>query len=142
MLAPTNKCANRCWRGIENINPIFFDDLPKPVGFRPIRRAFVHDGCRAIGEWTIDDVAVAGNPADIGRAPKNILISNVEDILCGRINTHQITGRRVQDTFWFASGATRIEKIKRMLAVEGTAGHFASTYSSSRCHQTSRPSSM
>src|SRR4029453_12785889 len=118
MIAPANKGADRCWRGIKNVDPIFFDDFPEPVRFRPIRRAFVHDGCRGVGERTIDDVAVARDPAEIRRAPENFLISNVEDVLRGRINADQITARRVEDAFWFASGATRIEKIEWVLAVE------------------------
>src|SRR4029453_13588806 len=118
MVAPANKCADRCWRSVKNVDPIFFDDFPEPIGFRPIRRAFVHDGCRAISERTIDDVAVTRDPADISRAPKDIFISNVEDVLCGRINSDQITACSVKDAFWFASGATRVEKIKRVLAVE------------------------
>src|SRR4030095_6705308 len=118
MVAPANKCANRCWRGIKNVDPIFFDNFPEPIGLRPIGRAFVYDGCRTVGERTIDNVAVAGDPADIRRAPKDIFISNVEDVLGGRINSDQITACSVEDAFWFASGATRVEKIKRVLAVE------------------------
>src|SRR5215510_14551014 len=118
MFAPANKRADRRRGGIKNINPIFFDDFPEPVRFRPIRGPFIHDRGRTVGEWTIDDVAMAGDPADIRCAPENILISNVEDVLRGRINTDQIAACRVEDAFWFASGATCIEKIKRMLAVE------------------------
>src|SRR4029450_7795256 len=118
MVAPANKCADRCWRSVKNVDSIFFDDFPEPIGFRPIRRAFVHDGCRAISERTIDDVTVTRDPADISRAPKDIFISKVEDVLGGRINSNQITACSVKDAFWFASGATRVEKIKRVLAVE------------------------
>ena len=61
---------------------------------------------------------MACNPADISRAPKDIFISNVEDVFRGRVNADQITARGVEDPFWFASGTTCIEKIKGMLAVE------------------------
>src|SRR4029077_4452973 len=118
MIAPANKCADRCWRGIKNVDPIFFDNFPEPIRFRPIGRAFIHDRCCAVSERTINDVAVACDPADISRAPKDIFISNVEDVFRGRVNADQITARRVEDAFWFASGTTCIEKIKWMLAVE------------------------
>src|SRR5215813_4773215 len=119
MVAPANKCADRGRRGIKNVDPIFFDDFPKPVWFRPIRRTFVHHRCRAVSERTIDDVAVAGDPANISGTPKNILISNVEDVFRGRVNANQITARSVEDAFWFPCGAAGIEKVKGMLAVEG-----------------------
>src|SRR5262245_47059802 len=118
MFAPTNKCADRCRGGIKNIDPIFLDDFPKPVRLRPIRRPFIHDSGGTVGEWTIDNVAVARDPADIRCAPEDILISNIEDVLRGRINADQIAACRVEDAFWFTSGATCIEQIKRMLAVE------------------------
>src|SRR6266487_4194728 len=118
MVAPSNKCADRRWRGIKNVDPIFFDDFPEPIGFRPIRRAFVHDGCRTIGERTVDNIAVARDPADVSRAPKDIFIPNVEDVLRSRVNSDQITAGGMENAFWFPSGAARVEKIKRMLAVE------------------------
>ena len=83
IVAPANECPNRRRRGIKNVDAIFFNDFPEPVGFRPIRRAFVHDCGRTVRERTIDNVAVACYPADIRRALENILISNVEHILRG-----------------------------------------------------------
>src|SRR5437899_3902032 len=118
MITPANKCADRCWRGIKNVDPIFFDNFPEPIRFRPIRRAFVHDRCCTVRERTIDDVAVASDPADISRAPKDIFVANVEDVFRGRVNADQIAARSMEDAFGFASGTTCIEKIKRMLALE------------------------
>src|SRR5262249_34742604 len=58
------------------------------------------------------------DPADISRAPIDILISNVEDVLRSRGNADQVTACSMEDAFWFPGGATRVEKVKRMLAVE------------------------
>src|SRR5262245_43879019 len=113
MVAPPNERPDRRWRRIKNVDPVFFDDFPEPIWLRPIRRAFVHDCCRAVGERTIDDIAVACDPADISRAPIDILISNVEDVLCGRVNADQVPAGSVEDAFWLASGAARIKKVKR-----------------------------
>src|SRR5215475_7987569 len=101
MIAPPNKSANRRWRRVKNADPIFFDDFPESVRFRPVRSAFIHDRRRAVGERTIDDVAMARNPTDISSAPVNILISNVEYVLCRRVNADQIAASGVQDAFWF-----------------------------------------
>src|ERR1700745_88384 len=119
MVAPANESADRRRCCIENVDPIFFDDFPEPVRFRPIWRPFVHDRCRAIGERTIDDIAVAGDPADISRAPKDVFVANIEDVLRGGINADQITTCGMQNPLWLSSRTTRVEKIKRMLAVEG-----------------------
>src|SRR5438445_13190287 len=118
MITPANKCADRCWRGIKNVDPVFFDNFPEPIRFRPIRRAFVHDRCCTVGERTIDDVAVASDPADISRAPEDIFVANVEDVFRGRVNADQIAARSLEAAFWFASGTTRLDKLSPMLAGE------------------------
>ena len=118
LVAPSNERADRCRRGIKNVDPIVFDDFPEPIWLGPIRCALVHDNSCAIRERTIDDVAMTGHPTDIGRAPKDILIAKIEDIFGGGINAHQITTGGVQNSFRFSGGPARVEKVKRMLAIE------------------------
>src|SRR6266542_6074103 len=118
IIAPANECPDRRWSGVENVDAILFDDLPEAIGLWPVRRAFIHNGRRSIGQRTINNVTVAGDPADIGGAPKNIFIANVEDVLGGRVNADQITAGGVQDSLRFPGGAARIEKVERMLAIE------------------------
>src|SRR2546430_16591844 len=65
---------------------------------------------------------MAGHPADIGRAPIDVFIANVEDVLGGRINAHQITPGGVQNSLRLSSGSAGIEKINRVLAVERNGG--------------------
>ena len=36
---------------------------------------------RAARERAVDDVAVAGHPADVGRAPVEVVVAQVEDVL-------------------------------------------------------------
>ena len=46
-----------------------------------VGRALVHDGGGAVGERSVDDVAVAGDPADVGGAPVDVLLRlQVEDL--------------------------------------------------------------
>src|SRR5688572_31883565 len=54
--------------------------LPPDVLVRVVRRALVHDRRAAVGERPVDDVGVAGDPADVGRAP-------VEDRKSTRLNS-------------------------------------------------------
>src|SRR5437016_13748434 len=118
IIAPANECPDRRRSGVENVDAILFDDLPEAIGLWPVRRAFIHNGRRPIGQRTINNVTVTGDPADIRGAPKNIFIANVEDVLGGRVNADQITACGVQDSFRFPSRAARIEKVERMLAIE------------------------
>src|SRR2546430_7468593 len=118
IIAPANECPDRRRSGVENVDAILFDDLPEAIGVWPVRRAFIHNGRRTIGQRTINNVTVTGDPADIRGAPKNIFIANVEDVLGGRVNANQITARGVQDSFRFPGGAAGIEQVERMLAIE------------------------
>src|SRR5262249_42472851 len=116
---PADKCADCGWGSIENIDPVLFDDSPEPIGLGPVRRALVHDNCRAIRQRTIDNIAVTRDPTNVGCAPKNIFVADVEDVFGGAINIHQITGGGVQNPFRFARRSARVEEVKRMLAVDG-----------------------
>src|SRR6266496_1840539 len=118
LVTPANKRADRRRSGVENVDPIFLDDFPKPIGLGPVRGALVHDNGGAVGERAVDNITVTGYPAHISRAPKNIFIANVEDVLGRRINVHEITTGGVQNSFWFSGGSTCVKKVKRMLAIE------------------------
>src|SRR6266581_6852053 len=100
LVAPANEGADRCRSGVENVDAIFLDDLPESIGLRPVRRAFVHEGRSAIGQWSVNDITMPGDPADIGRAPKNVFISDIEDIFGRRINADEVPAGRVQNSFW------------------------------------------
>jgi len=118
LVAPANKRADRRRSRVENVDSIFFDDFPKPIGLGPVRRAFVHNNGGAGGERAIDDVTMPGYPAHISRAPEDIVVANVEDVLGSRINVHEITTGGVQNSFWFSGGSACVKKVKRMLAIE------------------------
>ena len=81
LIAPANKCADRRRRGVKDVNVIVFDDFPETIRLGPVRCALVHNSRRAIRERTINNVTMTGDPADIGGAPKDIFIANVEDVL-------------------------------------------------------------
>src|SRR6266568_3679443 len=111
IVAPANESADRGRSGVENIDSIFFDDFPETIGLGPIGSAFVHDGRRTIRQRTVNDITVTGHPADVGGAPKNVFITNVEDILHGRVNADEITASGVQNSFRLSGGTARIEKV-------------------------------
>ena len=70
-------------RGVEDVDLVLVDDLPEARRRGIVRHALEHQRGGAVGERPVDDVAVAGDPADIGRAPVDVAVMVVEDILVG-----------------------------------------------------------
>src|SRR5207247_9448072 len=96
VVAPADESADRRWGGVEDVDAIFFDDFPEAIRLRPVRCALVHNSRCAIRERTINNITVSGYPADVGGAPKNIFVTNVEHVFHGRVNADDIPDRRMQ----------------------------------------------
>ena len=91
------------------------DDLPEARGGRIVRDALEHQGRGAVGERAVDDVAVAGHPADIRRAPINVAVVIVEDVAVRRRDIDEVAAGRVQHALRLAGRARRIEDEERVL---------------------------
>ena len=61
-----------------------------------VRHAFEHQRRRAVRERAVDDVAVAGDPADVGGAPVDVAVVIVEDVLMRQRGVDEIAAGRVQ----------------------------------------------
>ena len=88
----------------------------------PVGRAFVHERRRAGGQRTIDDVAVPGDPADVGGAPVDVFVADVEDPLDGLLGEQVVAGRGVHDALRLAGRAAGVEDEERVFAVERLGG--------------------
>ena len=77
------------------------DHLPEARRVRVVGHAFEHQRVGAIGQGAIHNVAVPGDPADIGRAPVDIAIVVVEHILVGHCGEEQVAAGGVQYALWF-----------------------------------------
>src|SRR5699024_12015447 len=64
--------AKRCSGCIEDSSPVFFYDLPPTAAVRSIRSAFIKHASGTIRQWSIDNIGMPSDPADIGGAPENI----------------------------------------------------------------------
>ena len=53
-------------------------DLPEAAGVGPGRHALEHQRGGAVGEGSVDDVAVAGDPAHVRGAPVDVALVVVE----------------------------------------------------------------
>ena len=117
LLAPTHKGAYGGGGGVADGDSILGDDGPEPVPVRPIGRALIHHRRCAVCQGSVDDVAVAGDPADVRRAPVDVVLLQVEDPLGGGIGAHQIPTGGVYDALGFARGAAGVQQIQHVLAV-------------------------
>ncbi len=66
------------------------DDLPDAARVRVIWQTLVHDDRCAVCERAIDDVAVSGHPADIGRAPIDVAVVIIEDVSVRHLREQEI----------------------------------------------------
>src|SRR5690606_30716205 len=69
--------------GVEDGDLVVGDDLPPAAGFGGVGGAFVHDLGGAVGQGAVDDVGVAGDPADVGGAPVDVVGFEVEHGVVG-----------------------------------------------------------
>jgi hypothetical protein len=91
---------------------------PQAVGLWKIRSAFVHEGRGAVLQGSINDIAMTGDPADVGGAPVHVLFLEVKDQFRRDVSTHGIPAGGVQDALRFARRAGRIQKEERVLGIE------------------------
>ena len=116
-VSPLHERADSGRRSVENGDAVSLDDLPHAVAHGPVRRALVHDGGRAVGERPIDQVAVTGHPTDVGRAPVDVILLEVEDPLRGRVGADQVPTGRVDDPLRLPGRPGGIEDVEHVLRV-------------------------
>ena len=90
---------------------------PEARDRRIVRHALEHESRRAVGERSVDDVAVAGHPPDIRRTPVDIAVVVVEDVLVGHRRIDKIAARRVEDAFRSAGRARREKNEQRVFRI-------------------------
>ncbi len=101
----------------------FSHDLPPAALVRGVRGAFVHDLGGAVDERRVGDVGVAGDPADVGRAPVDVRFRvQVEHGLVGVGGLGEVAAGGVQDALGLAGGAGGVEDEQRVLGVVAHGG--------------------
>src|SRR5205823_4951106 len=74
LLAPLHERPDGGRGGVEDGDRVLLDDVPEAVLVGKVGRALVHDAGGAIGQWAVDDVRVAGDPANVGGTPEDVLL--------------------------------------------------------------------
>ena len=80
LVAPLDEGADGGGRGVEDGDLVVVDDLPEAGEVGKVGRALVHQNGGAVLQRAVDDVGVAGDPADVGRAPVDVVVAQVEDV--------------------------------------------------------------
>ncbi|EON25613.1 acetyl-CoA synthetase [Nocardioides sp. CF8] len=117
VVAPLHERPDRGGRGVEDRDAVLRDDLPPAALVRGVGSAFVHHLRRAVGERSVDHVGVAGHPADVGGAPVDVVVLEVEDrpVRVGRAG--EVAAGRVQDALGGAGRAGGVHDVERVLGV-------------------------
>ncbi len=95
--APAHERTNGGRRRVEDRHAVALDQLPEAILLRPVGCALVHQHRGAVRERTVDDVAVPGDPADVGGAPVDVVVLEIEDPFGRRVGADQVAAGRVDD---------------------------------------------
>ena len=96
---------------------MFIHHLPEAAGVRVGWNAFKHDADGAIGQRPVNDIGVAGDPADIGGAPENLALAVIKNVLVRQGRPHHVAAGGVQHPLRFSGRAGGIKNEQRVLGV-------------------------
>src|SRR5438270_741979 len=111
-------------RRIENAHFILLDNAPDTIWLRIGRGSLKHHTGHTGHQWTIDDIAMPGDPANISRTPIDIIGLDIEDKLRSRIDPNTVTAMNMHHAFRFPGTAASIENIEDIFGVHLLARDF------------------
>ncbi len=97
---------------------VALDDLPVPCRCRVHRITLVEHAGRAVVERAVDDVAVAGHPADVGRAPPDVAVLDVEHPAVRGGCVGEVAARGVNGRLRLGGGTGRVQAEQRVLRLD------------------------
>ena len=116
--APLDEGADRGRRRVEDRRLVVLDQLPPDPLVGVVGGALPHHAGGAVGERAVDDVGVAGDPADVGRAPVDVRLGlQVEDVAVGRGDPGHVAAGGVQDPLRLRGRAGGVEDEERVLGL-------------------------
>src|SRR5699024_8397601 len=117
--APLHERPDERGRGVVDAHAVLLDDLEVAVLVRGVGGALVDHAGGAVGERAVHAIGVAGDPADVGGAPVDVLAGLVVEhdvVRVGRLR--EVAARGVDDALGLAGGAGGVEDEQGVLGVE------------------------
>ena len=105
---------DRGGRGVEDVHAELLGDPPRAAGVRVVRGALVEDAGGAEGERPVDDVGVAGDPADVRHAPVRVVRVDVLVELRRAGHVGEVAAGGVLAALRAAGGAGRVHQEQRV----------------------------
>src|SRR4028119_90328 len=102
---------------VEGGDLLLLYDLEPAVVVRVGGRPLELDGSTAYDQRPVDEVGVAGDPADVRRAPEDVLFLVVQPPHHGGVQLGKVAAYGVQDALGRARRARRVEHEERVLGV-------------------------
>ena len=75
---------------VEDGDAVFFNHAPEAAEVGVIGSTFIHYLGGTHGQWAVNDVGVAGDPANVRSAPIDVVIAHVEDVFAGGIGAGEV----------------------------------------------------
>ena len=120
---PLHEGADGRRRRVQRRDSIALDDRPPAVPAREIGRALVENARGTVRERPVDDVAVAGDPPDVGGAPIDIGLGlQVENCPVCEGNLGQVATSGVHDPLRAGRRARGVQQEKQVLGVHRLRG--------------------
>ena len=117
LVAGLHQRPDRGRRGVDDVDLVLVANLPEAGHARIVRHALENHRGGAVRERSIDDVAVPGDPADVGGAPVDVAVVVVEDVLVRHRHVDVVAAGRVQHAFRLPGRARGVEDEQRVLRV-------------------------
>ncbi len=110
---------DRGGRGVENVDPELLGDPPRPASVRVVGHALVDHRRGAEGQRPVDDVGMAGDPADVGHAPVHVIRVDVLVVLGRPGDVGEVAAGAVLAALGAAGGAAGVHQEQRRLGRHG-----------------------
>ena len=111
LVSPFYECANRSGSCVEDAYLMAVDDVPETIGFGKVWRALIHQAGSAILQRAVDDVAVPGDPADVGGTPVSVFFLEIEDPFRGDVGSDGVSASGVNYALGFSRGSRGVKNV-------------------------------
>src|SRR5690606_36261214 len=98
---------------IKLVDLVFLDDLPEPAIVRIGGNSLEQHGGRTVGQWSVNDIGMSGDPTYVRRTPEHVLVPVLEHIFKGICREHHIASGGVDLSFGPARGTGGIKDVQR-----------------------------